>query len=308
MTTPLDRPPSEPAPSPQPWKTLVDVRALAARIDVGIDAGEGDVANVAIVDCRHRLADPAWGAAAYAESHIPGAVFAHIDHDLSAPIVPGVTGRHPLPSPAAAAATLGGWGIDAATQVVAYDDVGGAFAARLWWLLKWLGHDAVAVLDGGWPAWLAAGRPMRGGVEHRAERTFVARPRPGMVVDADVTAAAAAGGAVRVLDARAADRFAGQNETIDPVAGHIPGAVSLPFAGGVGSDGRFLPPDVLGARFDAALAGADPAAAIVYCGSGVTAAHLVLAAAHAGRPLPRLYAGSWSEWIVDPGRGVATGA
>ncbi|MBK6769748.1 MAG: sulfurtransferase [Ardenticatenales bacterium] len=290
-----------PTPSALPWTVLVDVRALAARLDA-------DGTELAVVDCRHRLADPAWGATAYRESHVPDAVFADLDRDLSAPVVPGVTGRHPLPSPDALAATLGGWGIDAATQVVAYDDIGGAFAARLWWLLKWLGHDAVAVVDGGWPAWLAAGLPVRSGVEHRAARTFAPRPRPAMVADADTTAAAAAGGTVRVLDARAADRFAGQNETIDPVAGHIPGAVSLPFAGGLGPDGRLLSPAVLASRFDGALAGADAAEAIVYCGSGVTAAHLVLAAAHAGRPLPRLYAGSWSEWIVDPARGVATGA
>ncbi|MEO8085075.1 MAG: sulfurtransferase, partial [Ardenticatenales bacterium] len=247
-----------------------------------------------------------WGPAAYAEAHIPGAVFAHMDRDLSAPVVPGVTGRHPLPTPAAAAVTFGAFGIDAGTHVVAYDDVGGAFAARLWWLLRWLGHDAAAVLDGGWQAWQAAGMPTRAGVEHRLARTFTPYPRPAMVVDADATAEAAAGTTARVIDARAADRYAGQNETIDPVAGHIPGAVSLPFGGGIGADGRFLPPDALGVRFDAALGGTDPADSIVYCGSGVTAAHLVLAAVIAGRPAPRLYAGSWSEWITDPARGVAT--
>ena len=282
------------------WTTLVDVPALAERL-------RADVDGIAVVDVRHRLTDPAWGAAAYAESHIAGAVFAHLDADLSAPVVPGVTGRHPLPTPEAAAATFGALGIDAGVQVVAYDDIGGAFAARLWWLLKWLGHDAAAVLDGGWPAWQAAGGPERGGIEHRRARTFVPRPRPAMVVDADATAAAAARGAPRVFDARAADRFAGQNETIDPVAGHIPGAASLPFAGNLGPDGRFLSAAALAARLDAALAGTPTEEAIVYCGSGVTAAHLVLAAAHAGRPLPRLYAGSWSEWITDPTRGVATG-
>lgn len=287
--------------TPPAWTTLVAVPALAARLRAGGD-------DVAVVDVRHRLTDPAWGAAAYAAAHVAGAVFADLDRDLSAPVVPGVTGRHPLPTPAAAAATFGALGIDAGVQVVAYDDIGGAFAARLWWLLKWLGHDAAAVLDGGWPAWQAAGAPERGGIERRRARTFVPRPRPDMVVDADATAAAAAGGAVRVLDARAPDRFAGQNETIDPVAGHIPGAVSLPFAGNLGPDGLFLPPAALAARLDAALAGTTPEAAITYCGSGVTAAHLVLAAAHAGRPLPRLYAGSWSEWITDPARGVATGA
>jgi len=290
----VDRPPPL-------WTTLVDVPALAARLGRGDD-------DVAVVDVRHRLTDPAWGASAYAAAHVAGAVFAHLDHDLSAPVVPGVTGRHPLPTPAAAAATFGALGIDAGVQVVAYDDIGGAFAARLWWLLKWLGHDAAAVLDGGWPAWQAAGAPERSGIEHRRARTFVPRPRPAMVVDADATAAAAAGGAARVLDARAPDRFAGQNETIDPVAGHIPGAVSLPFAGNLGPDGLFLPPAALAARLDAALGGTPAEAAVAYCGSGVTAAHLVLAAAHAGRPLPRLYAGSWSEWITDPARGVATGA
>lgn len=278
---------------------LIDVPTLAARLDDP---------TIVVVDCRHRLGDAEWGPRAYAEAHIPGAVFAHIDHDLSAPVVAGVTGRHPLPTPAAAAATLGALGIDDRTRVVAYDDVGGAFAARLWWLLRWLGHDAAAVLDGGWPAWLAAGLPVRAGVEHRPPRAFTPHPRPEMIADADETAAAAAGAKARVLDARAADRFAGRNETIDPVAGHIPGAVSLPFAGDLGPDGRFLAPDALGARFDEAVAGTDLATAIVYCGSGVTAAHLVLAAVIAGRPAPRLYAGSWSEWITDPARGVATGA
>lgn len=260
-----------------------------------------------VVDCRFSLSDPAYGCRAYREAHIPGAVYAHLDEDLSGPIVPGRTGRHPLPDPDWLAQKLGAWGIDNRTQVVAYDDAGGAFAARLWWLLGWLGHDAVAVLDGGWSRWVREGRPVRGGIETRPRRTFVPRIRPERVVSADEVLQHLHDPAWRLLDARAPARYRGEQEPIDPVAGHIPGAVNAPFAENLTPDGTFRPPDELRQRFEALLGDVPPERVICYCGSGVTAVHNLLAMAHAGLPGARLYAGSWSEWITDPRRPVARG-
>lgn len=262
----------------------------------------------AILDCRASLADPQAGPAAYRAGHIAGALHAHLEEDLSGPIQPGVTGRHPLPAIEALSATLGNWGIDAGVQVVAYDDIGGAFAARLWWLLRWLGHDAVAVLDGGWQGWQAAKGPTRQGQESRAARRFEARPRPEMLADAAAVARMAADPSCRVLDARGADRYRGENESIDPVAGHIPGAISAPFAGNLGPDGRFLSPEALRERYRKLLGPGPIESKAFYCGSGVTAAHDLLALAYAGLEGARLYAGSWSEWITDPERPVAQGA
>jgi thiosulfate/3-mercaptopyruvate sulfurtransferase len=280
-----------------PFTTLIDTAKLAGHLD--------DPAW-AIVDGRFSLADPDYGEREYLARHIPGAVFAHLDRDLAGPVVPGRTGRHPLPDVATFGRTLGGWGIGAGVQVVAYDDLGGAFAARLWWLLRWLGHAEVAVLSGGWPRWLAEDRPVRAGRESRSPRTFVPRPRPELVVDAAEVDDIRLDPAWRLLDARAADRFAGRNETIDPVAGHIPGAASAPFAENLAADGRFLSPGDLRARYAGLLGGIPPERTVATCGSGVTAAHLLLALAYAGLGEARLYAGSWSEWITDPDRPVAT--
>lgn len=282
-----------------PFGPLIDCQALAGRL--------GD-ASCCVVDARFSLADPSQGERDYIYRHIPGALYAHLDRDLSGPIVPGRTGRHPLPDPDRLAATFGAWGIDAATQVVAYDGMGGALAAaRLWWLLRWLGHEAVAVLDGGWAAWESEGRPTRAGRETQPPRRFVAQLRPELVVDATKVDAMRLDPAARLLDARGADRFRGENETIDPVAGHIPGARSAPFADNLGADGRFRPPAALRAHYAALLGSVSPERTAVYCGSGVTAAHDLLAMAQAGLDGARLYAGSWSEWITDPGRAVAAG-
>ncbi len=278
------------------YQTLVTVDRLAERLD--------DPAW-AVVDCRYRLADFGFGRRAHAESHIKGAVFADMGADLSGSVIAGKTGRHPLPEVAAIAARLSTWGIDASVQVVAYDDNGGAMAARLWWLLRWLGHDAVAVLDGGWPLWQGRGLPVRGGPESRAPRTFVPRVRPDLAVTAEQVDQARGDPAWRVLDARNADRFRGENETIDPVAGHIPGARSAPYADNLEPDGRFKSKDTLRQRYREALAGVPAARAVCYCGSGVTAAHDLLAMAYAGLGDAKLYPGSWSEWIVDPARPVA---
>ncbi len=278
--------------------TVIGIEALRSRLEDP---------DWVVADCRFDLADPGAGERAYLEAHVAGAIHAHLDRDLSGSIRPGVTGRHPLPEVDRLAETLGSWGIDARVQVVAYDDRGGAFAARLWWLLRWLGHDAVAVLDGGWPAWLEAGAPVRSGRERRPPRRFTPRPRPEMVVSAEEAAAIAADPAGRLLDARGADRYRGENETIDPVAGHIPGARSAPFADNLDPEGRFRAPDELRRHYDTLLEGIPPRQVAAYCGSGVTGAHDLLAMAHAGLDGARLFAGSWSEWITDPARPVATG-
>jgi len=281
------------------FTTLIDPETLQAHLDDP---------DWVVVDCRFSLSDPAYGRRAYQDAHIPGAVYAHLDEDLSGPIVPGRTGRHPLPDPDRLAQKLGAWGIDNRTQVVAYDDAGGAFAARLWWLLGWLGHDAVAVLDGGWSRWVREGRPVRSGIETRSPRTFVPRIRPERVVSADEVLQHLHDPAWRLLDARAPARYRGEQEPIDPVAGHIPGAVNAPFAENLTPDGTFRPSEQLRQRFEALLGDVPSERVVCYCGSGVTAAHNLLAMAHAGLPGARLYAGSWSEWITDPRRPVARGA
>ncbi|NBC18742.1 MAG: sulfurtransferase [Bacteroidetes bacterium] len=279
-----------------PHTTLISAQALHAHLDDP---------DWAVVDCRFALDDPEAGRRAYEAAHVPGAVYAHLDDDLSGPIVPGVTGRHPLPSVDEVAETLSAWGIDADVQVGVYDDAGGALAARLWWMLRWLGHDAAAVLDGGWPAWQAAGFPTCSGVEQRPRRTFVPEPCPDLIVDAEDVEALRTDPRYRLLDARAAVRYRGEEEPLDPVAGHIPGARSAPYADNLKADQHLRSPEALRERFEAII-GETPAERVVcYCGSGVTAAHDLLAFAHAGLGLPRLYPGSWSEWITDPDRPVA---
>ena len=260
-----------------------------------------------VVDCRFSLADPARGRLAYEQAHIPGAVYAHLDEDLAGPVIPSQTGRHPLPAVEVFGQTLSRWGIDASVQVVAYDDSSGSIAARLWWMLRWLGHEAVAVLDGGWPHWQSEGYPVRSGVEFRAGRVFTPRPRPQLLADTTEVLAVRDDPAYRLLDARSADRFRGENETIDPVAGRIPGAVSAPFADNLAADGRFRSAEELQTRFKSLLGDVPPEQTLVYCGSGVTAAHNLLALAHAGHGDARLYAGSWSEWITNSDNPIETG-
>ncbi len=281
------------------YSTLVTTDVLAAHL--------GDP-NWAMLDCRFALLDPAKGRTDYLAAHIPGAIYADLDEDLSSPRIPGKSGRHPLPTPEVFAATLARWGIDADVQVVVYDDAGAMVASRVWWMLRWLGHTAVAVLDGDWRAWLAEGRPTRSGAETRAPRHFVAALQQGLTIDTDEVAARLYDPTLHLFDARSAERFRGENETIDPRAGHIPGAHSAPYADNLTADGRFLPPAVLRARWLARHDHIAAGEAVVYCGSGVSAAHHVLARAHAGLSLPRLYVGSWSEWSADPTRPIATGA
>ncbi len=265
--------------------------------------------NWAVVDCRFQLKDPDFGQRAYGQAHIPGAVYAHLDRDLSGPILPGRTGRHPLPAIEAAAGVFSAWGIKRGrTQVVAYDDQGGALAAaRLWWMLRWLGHDQVAVLDGGWQKWEKEGRPSRGGSETRPAQFFSPQPRPELAIEADAILRSIGNPDFRLLDARGADRYRGENETIDPVAGHIPGAVSAPYLYNLNPDGTFKPADELRRIYQSVLGNVPAAQSAVYCGSGVTAVHNILAMMHAGLGESRLYPGSWSEWITQPERPISTG-
>jgi thiosulfate/3-mercaptopyruvate sulfurtransferase len=265
----------------------------------------------AIIDCRFDLAKAAWGEAAWSSGHIPGALYAHLDRDLSGAHTP-TTGRHPLPAVSDLAVSFGRWGIDAAVQVVAYDQGPGVYAARLWWLLRWLGHQQVAVLNGGFAAWERARLPVSRVGAQRAPRQFTPAAAADMLVtSAGVAAALAAGelarGQMLLVDARSAERFAGENEMLDPVAGHIPGARNHPFALNSDSQGRFLPARELQRSWEQALRGRPAAAAVAMCGSGVTACHNLLALEAAGLSGARLYAGSWSEWIRDPARAVAHG-
>jgi thiosulfate/3-mercaptopyruvate sulfurtransferase len=279
------------------YTTLIDTGALAANLDR---------AAWAIVDCGFKLADTGWGEAAYLAGHIPGAVYAHLDRDLSGPKT-GRNGRHPLPDMGALTARLSAWGIEPGTQVVAYDQDTGMAASRLWWLLRYLGHSAVAVLDGGLARWTAEGRPLRAGAEQRVPSRFVGEPQPAMLVAADEVEQLRQDPRARLIDVRAAERYRGDSEPLDPVAGHIPGAANYPYLSSLGPAGTFLAPAELRQQLRAVLDGVPPARAVFYCGSGVSAAHGVLALEHAGLPGARLYGGSWSEWCADPHRPVAQG-
>ncbi len=259
-----------------------------------------------IIDARHDLMQPdAWGESQYRAGHVPGAHFAHIDRDLSGAKT-GKNGRHPLPPPAASAALFGRLGIDAAKQVVAYDQQSGMFAARLWWMLRWLGHDAAAVLDGGFDKWQREGRPVTSVVPVTQGATFALRG-VGPTVNADDVSASLARRTLAIVDARAPERFRGDVEPMDPVAGHIPGALNRPYLQNLNADQTFKPPTVLREEFARLLANAPSERVVHMCGSGVTACHNVLAMAIAGFPPTRIYPGSWSEWCADPSRPVARG-
>ena len=289
-------------PSSPVFNTLVSITDLAAH---------RDDARWVVLDCRHDLVDPGAGRTAFTAGHIPGARFAAIDTDLSdktASTDGTFRGRHPLPQRAAFMDTLRNWGIDDSTQIVAYDAQGGMFAARLWWMLRWVGHARVAVLDGGLPAWMAAGLPVSTGPEiaPAARGNLEDRPSLTSTVQAQDIFADVGTGERTVIDARAPDRFRGENETLDPVGGHIPGARNRFFKDNLQDDGRFKPAAELRAAFGALVS--DPTTAIMQCGSGVTACHNLLAMEIAGLPGAALYPGSWSEWCADETRPVATGA
>ena len=277
---------------------------LMARAEL---AGRLDDPDCVILDCRFSLADAGHGRREYESAHIPGALYAHLEDDLSGPIVAGVTGRHPLPEVADFERTLGAWGIDDRVQVVVYDDMGGAIAGRLWWMLGWVGHDAAALLDGGWQRWCGDGQPVTADIVERPARVFSASPRRGRLASAAEVCSRLEDASLPLFDARAGERYRGEVEPLDPVAGHIPGAVCAPFEENLTSDGAFRSPGELRERFRALLGGQPPAHSVSYCGSGVTACHNLLAMEHAGLTGARLYAGSWSHWVTDPDRPVGRG-
>jgi thiosulfate/3-mercaptopyruvate sulfurtransferase len=264
--------------------------------------------NWVTVDCRFMLAAPERGEQNYLQAHIAGAAYAHLDRDLSSAVIPGVTGRHPWPSVEQVTHFFSQIGIAQGVQVVAYDDAGGALAAaRLWGMLRWLGHTAVAILDGGWQKWMGEDRPVKSGLESRPPRTFFPHPRPGMFVTAGQIEKMRQDARCRVFDARTAERYRGENESIDPIAGHIPGAISAPYLENLTQEGVFRPPQELRAHYQALLGNIPVENTAFYCGSGVTSIHDILAMLVAGLGEPKLYAGSWSEWIAPRTRPVATG-
>ena len=281
------------------YTTLISTEALARLL--------ADPALV-VVDCRHNLSDVDAGGRAYRASHLPGARFMHLDRDLSGPRT-GCNGRHPLPGVASLSATLGRAGIDASRQVVAYDQNNGMWASRLWWLLHWLGHDAAAVLDGGLDKWIAEQRPLTADLPNPKPARFIAMtPRP--VVSSETilrNLSERASSPLTLLDARAPERFRGDIEPLDPVAGHIPGAVNRPYTANLTPEGTFKPAELLRREFAAQLGTTAVADVVHQCGSGVTACHNVLAMTIAGLPGSRLYPGSWSEWVSDATRPVARG-
>ncbi|QSI78404.1 sulfurtransferase [Niveibacterium microcysteis] len=279
------------------WHTLVEAPALAARLGAP---------SLVVFDCRHDLAKPGYGRDAFASGRIPYARFLHLDDDLSGPKT-GRNGRHPLPSAEDFVALMRSHGVSETTQVVAYDDAGGMYAARLWWMLRWVGHDAVAVLDGGFAAWRDAALPISTDAPLNLPHGTLSL-RPGVAsVSADDVLANLASAAFQVVDARAPDRFRGENETLDPVGGHIPGAINRFFRDNLAPDGRFKTPAQLAEEWRSRLGDRPVAQLVCQCGSGVTACHNLLALEVAGLSGARLYPGSWSEWCADPTRPVAQG-
>jgi thiosulfate/3-mercaptopyruvate sulfurtransferase len=278
------------------YRTLISTYALASHL------GDGWV----ILDCRYDLQNESWGHEQYRAAHIPGAVYVSLGEDLAAPRT-GSNGRHPLPSVEALARTFGRLGISRDVQVIAYDQDTGMYASRLWWSLRYIGHRAAALLDGGWAKWLREGHRIITGDERRPPAVFEPDPRPEMQLSAPELLARLADPSMLLVDARAPERFEGRVETIDRAAGHIPGAVNRFFKTNLSDDGTMLPPDTLRQAFGDLLNGRDPSEAVVYCGSGVTACHNILAMEHAGLSGARLYPGSWSEWSADPARPTEKG-
>lgn len=277
-----------------PYRTIISPEALAERL------GQPDVI---VLDCRHALADFALGRRLYEESHVPGAFFAAVEEDLAGAKT-GVNGRHPLPNPERFARFLRALGVDDATQLVAYDAGGDMFAPRLWFLARWIGHDAVAILDGGFTAWVARGYPVTAAPsESTHEGNLTIRLHPEYLVDAQYVREHLQDPAMQLVDARARERYTGEVETIDPVAGHIPGAANRWFKENFGPEGRLKSPEALRAEFG--RAGLDPKRTVHQCGSGVSAAVSHLAMEHAGLEGSRVYGGSWSEWVADPSRPIA---
>jgi len=281
-----------------PWTTLVGVADLRACMAL-------EDPDLVVLDARFSLDDEAWGTRAYREEHIAGALRADLAQDMAGPIIDGVTGRRPFPDPADFARTLSRWGIDESSQVVVYDAECGLMAAsRLWLMVRWMGHDRVAVLDGGWQAWLASGGPVASGDEERQPRHFTTRLRPQMLAEVDEVDQARQRTNTCVFDSRGAEGYHGGGKYYDPVRGHIAGAGLADRAETTGPDGHFRSAEALREHYDRLIGDTPAPEVIYYCGSGVTAAQNVLAMEVAGLPGSRMYVGSWSEWILDPSRPV----
>jgi thiosulfate/3-mercaptopyruvate sulfurtransferase len=254
-----------------------------------------------VIDCRFDLQNPQWGFEDYQQAHIPGAAYAHLDNDLAAPVTPE-TGRHPLPDPEKMAERLGSWGVGSHSQVIVYDTSGGAYAARLWWQLRFLGHTNVAVLDGGFQKWQKEGRPVAQGQESHSPAVFTPTPQWQMIADVHTVDRIRADPEFLLIDARTPERYRGEREPIDPVAGHIPGAVNRFHGENLDMQGQFLSSNALHEQYVQLLGDTSSENVVAYCGSGVTSCHHLLAMEIAGLPGARLYPGSWSEWIRDPKR------
>ena len=279
------------------FKTIISAAALKTILNQQ---------DVVIIDCRFSLADKEGGRKDYHQSHIPKAQYAHLDNDLSGEIIKGTTGRHPFPSIVKITRLLSNWGIDENTQVIAYDQGHGGIAARLWFMLKWLGHEKVAVLNGGWKYWQTTNGAISTTVTDSIPKIFKPNPNRKLLVDVAYMARNVGNEALLYVDSRAAKRYRGEEEPIDPVAGHIPSAISAPFAENLGTDGLFLDKESLTKRFEKLLTNQPVDQTIFYCGSGVTACHNLLAMHHIGKTDALLFPGSWSEWIVDEKRGIGT--
>lgn len=277
-----------------PYKTLISCSDAATQLNRK---------DWRFIDCRFDLMQPEWGQEQYHNGHIFGAVYAHLDHDLSSAVTQS-SGRHPLPDIDTLVKRLRLWGVGDGTQVVVYDQGNGMYAARLWWLLRWLGHDAVAVLDGGYAAWVSQGYPINTETKMLVPGQFTVREPKAWVVEADDIPAWQQAGEL-LLDARAAERYRGEVEPIDPIAGHIPGALNYPLTNNIGDDGLFKDSGELRTQISDVIGTISPDQVIHYCGSGVSACHNILAMEQAGLAGSKLYAGSWSEWIRDTTREVA---
>jgi thiosulfate/3-mercaptopyruvate sulfurtransferase len=274
--------------------TIIDTKSLSSHV--------GDPGFV-IVDCRYKLDDEGWGEREYRTRHIPGAAYAHLGHDLAGTKT-GRNGRHPLPDADALRDTFGRLGITDGVQVVAYDEDIGIFASRLWWLLRWFGHDGVAVLNGGFAKWIAEKRPTASGDEPHTPREFGGGPREGWTMNADEVGALAGMPGWRLVDARAPERYHGEREPIDKKAGHIPGAANHFYKWNLNDDGTFRSPEEIRAKVHDAVGAVSPSRLVSYCGSGITACHHLLALEYAGLYGAKLYPGSWSEWSSDPARPI----
>ena len=278
------------------FQTLISTATLAGDLD----------GSWVIVDCRYDLTHTAWGREQYRAGHVPGAVYASLSDDLSAP-PSGTNGRHPLPCAEDMETTFSRLGIAPGAQVAIYDQDTGAYASRLWWMLRYMGHDTAAVVDGGWAKWVREGRPVRAGEEARPPAVFRGQRRKELRVLVPQVEAIAADRSALLVDARAPERFEGAEEPLDRTPGHIPGAVNHYYKRNLTQEGVMQPPDVLRRQFEETLGGRRPDEVVMYCGSGVTACHNLLALEHAGLQGVKLYPGSWSEWSSDPARPVETG-